>query len=104
MTIRRPNAFSLMELIVVVALLGIVAAVTMSRMNSVDRKGAVDDVDLENVSRLQEAVERYRFEGDGSPPESLASLIPQFLHEMPVSPEGKSYVYHATTGIVAAPE
>lgn len=72
---RIRKGFSLLELIAVITLIGIVAAVAMYRLNGVNKDAAGDKVASENVALIQSAVERYAFDNGGSFPADTAALV-----------------------------
>ena len=69
----RRTAFSLLELVAVVTLIGIVAAISMIRMGAVDKRTAAIDVLKQAQSETRQALERYRFD-HGEWPEQISSL------------------------------
>jgi len=99
----RPNktGFSLLELVAVVTLLGIVAAVVVYRLNSIDYGSPKSHVHQQHVTHIQTAVERYRSE-KGTFPKSLAELVAAgYLPTTPTPPGGVGgYVVDGTTGSV----
>ncbi len=96
----RSKAFSLLELMAVVTLIGVVAAVTMYRLNSVDMRAASETVMKQNVNQLQGAVERYRFDQNEFP-KSLTDLVPAGLvTSVPRETDYFRYSYDAATGMV----
>ncbi len=99
---RNRKAFSLLELVAVVTLIGIVAAVTMVRLNSVDQQTARDNVDSQNISLIQTAVERYRFDIGSLPTNTGVLVSNNYLASTPESPtDGGSYTINQTTGVVS---
>jgi general secretion pathway protein G len=94
---RCRSAFSLLELVAVVTLLGIVTAVVVLRLNSVDNTTSRDNVVKSNISRLQSVVERYVFE-HGQFPGTMNDLVTNgYIPSVPAaSHPGKSYSINAT--------
>jgi prepilin-type N-terminal cleavage/methylation domain-containing protein len=102
----KRKGFSLLELVAVVTLIGIVAAVTMYRLNSVDKTTAKANVASENVNLLQGAAERYRFD-NGSYAASITALVTAgYLPAYPKTPDaagayaidGNGIVTYSATG------
>lgn len=98
----KRKGFSLLELVAVVTLIGIVAAVTMYRLNSVDKATARQNVAAQNVNLLQSAVERYRFDNGAFPANVTALVTGNYLPAQPKAPDATgSYSINATTGVVS---
>lgn len=98
---RNQSGFSLLELVAVVTLLGIVAAVVVYRLNSIDYGSKKSHVHQQHVGLIQGAVERYRTEKGGFP-KSLAELVTAgYLPTTPTPPGGVGgYVVDGRTGTV----
>lgn len=73
----RRNAFSLLELLAVVVILGILAAAIVPRVitSTSDAKTSVHE---HNMGEINAAVERYYID-NGSFPANLAALVPNYL-------------------------
>src|SRR6185436_1101642 len=97
-TRSKRRGFSLLELVAVVTLIGIVAAVTMYRLNSVDKKTASENVMKQNVNLLQTAVERYRFDKNAFPSNLTDLVTAGFLPKYPTDTEFFKYSYDSATG------
>lgn len=97
---RRRLAFSLLELVAVVTLLGIVTTIVITRLNSVDNTTSRNNVVQGNLTRLQATVERYVFDL-GTFPTSMNDLVTKgYIPSTPTpSHPGKSYSINAS-GIV----
>ena len=93
------KGFSLLEMIAVITLIGIVAAVTLYRLNGVNQNTARTNVANENVALIQAAVERYYFE-NGSFPTDVGTLVPTYLPSTPKAPHA-SGSYAIADGIVS---
>ena len=96
-TRTRKKGFSLLELVAVVTLIGIVAAVTMYRLNSVDQTTAKNNVAKQNVNLLQTATERYYFDNSAYPASAAALVAGGYMPSAPSGPTG--YTYSITSGI-----
>ena len=96
-TRTRKKGFSLLELVAVVTLIGIVAAVTMYRLNSVDQTTAKNNVAKQNVNLLQTATERYYFDLSAYPANAAALVTAGYMPAAPTGPTG--YTYSIAGGI-----
>lgn len=70
---RRRHAFSLVELVLVVVILGIIGAIAVPRMSRA-AAGADEAALGQNLAILTRAVERYKAEHLGVPPSSKSQL------------------------------
>ena len=105
-TRTKRNGFSVLELVAVVALVSIVAAVTMYRLNNVDKANANANIASENVNLIQAAAERYRFD-NGSHATTITALVTAgYLPQLPKAPDttgtytidGNGIVTYSATG------
>ncbi|MBM4003448.1 MAG: type II secretion system protein [Planctomycetes bacterium] len=97
----RRCAFSLLELMAVITMIGVVAAVTMFRLNAIDRKAACETVIKQNVNLLQSAVERYRYEKNVFPAAIDQLVADGYLPTVPAEPEFFKYGYDPSSGVVS---
>ena len=70
---RSPNAFSLLELVILVMILGIIAAIAIPRMSR-GSAGAQEAALKANLRVLRDAIDRYAAEHDGKFPAILTAL------------------------------
>ena len=95
----RRSGFSLLELIAVVTILGIIAAVVIPRINS-SSANAEQKADAQTTAEVRSAVERYYFD-NGAFPAALGDLTPatgnRYLHEAPIW-HGTAPTYDGATG------
>ncbi|NQT39295.1 MAG: type II secretion system protein [Planctomycetes bacterium] len=97
----RRRAFSLLELLAVVVILGVIALVVIPRINF-SSTTAKENCCFQNKAEINAAVERYNFE-NGSLPNNMNDLddpafFPEGLPDCPVS--GGKYVLFGATGRV----
>ena len=89
-------AFSLLELLAVITILGIIAVIVIPRITA-SSSTAKTNACLQNKSEINSAVERYYFE-IGSLPANTAALAAYFPDGVPVCPvSGSAYALDATT-------
>ncbi len=65
--IRQTKGFSLLELVIVIVIMGIIAAIAIPRMSRAS-KSAGESAAESNLSLLQNAIEQYAAEHDGTYP------------------------------------
>lgn len=70
---RKNRGFSLLELLAVVTILGIIAAVVIPRI-SVSAGTAKTNANQQNISEINSAVERWYFEKGSYPASTLADI------------------------------
>ncbi|MCA9195106.1 MAG: type II secretion system protein [Planctomycetales bacterium] len=96
----KRKGFSLLELLAVVTILGVIAAVVIPRISS-SKKGAQTEVNKQNIAEINSAVERWYFDKGTWPKTDLsdigadANFFPDGLPSNPVS--GAAYTIDATS-------
>lgn len=93
---RQSRGFSLLELLAVVTILGVIAALILYRVT-----GVTDDakakVQLHQVAELNMAIEHYYMINEAWPA-SLNDLVPEHLPDgIPTPPTGGTYSINAIT-------
>ncbi len=97
---RRRKGFSLLELLAVVTILGVIAAVVIPRV-STSKKGAQEQANAQNISEINGAIERWYFEKGTWPKADLSDIgadpnyFPDGLPTNPVT--GAAYTMDTTT-------
>jgi prepilin-type N-terminal cleavage/methylation domain-containing protein len=71
---RWQRAFSLLELVAVILLLGIVTAAVITRLSSIDNSTSRNNVVNDNLAVLQTAVEQFYFD-KGLYPADISDLV-----------------------------
>lgn len=96
---RRRQAFSLMELLAVVTILGIIAAIIVPRVTT-SSDTAKAKVNAHNKGTINAAIERYYIENGSWPSVNLSELdvVAYFPDGIPTNPvDSSAYALNATT-------
>lgn len=99
---QRTNrrGFSLLELLAVVTILGVIAAVVIPRISS-SKAAAQAEANRQNIAEINSAVERWYFDTGSFPANDLSDIgtDPNYFPEgLPVNPvTGSAYTLDATT-------
>lgn len=98
---RKPrSAFSLLELLAVVTIMGVIAAVVIPRISQ-SKVAAQNEVNKQNISEINSAVERWYFDKGNWPADNLSDIgkdVNYFPEGIPVNPtDGSAYKLDATT-------
>ena len=103
-TKRVRKGFSLLELLAVVSILGVIAAVVIPRI-STSKTAAQAEVNKQNIAEINSAVERWYFEKGTWPADTLSDIgndVNYFPDGLPTNPiDGKTYTLDSTTHRVA---
>jgi general secretion pathway protein G len=82
---RRPAGFTLIELVVVLAIVGLLASLAMPRF-SAGLERSKETVLRQNLAALRSAIDQYRAD-TGALPQSLDDLVARrYLREVPLDP------------------
>jgi prepilin-type N-terminal cleavage/methylation domain-containing protein len=103
---RRRSGFSLLELLAVVTILGIIAAIVVPRV-ATSTAAARQNADLQNRALINSAVERFFVDTGGWPANDMSDMLPTAtppvydyfpdgLPENPLNP-GTPYSLNGTT-------
>ena len=79
---HRPIGFTLIELMIVVAILGTLAAIAVPRFAELMRK-AKEGSTKGNLGVLRSCLKIYYAGNDGTFPETLADMTPKYIEELP---------------------
>jgi len=89
--VNTKKGFTLIELLVVIAIIGILSSVVLASLNTA-RKKSRDARRVADVKQIQIALEVY-FVDNGTYPETMAALTPEFIPVIPNDPLGDLYLY-----------
>jgi len=99
-TIRKRNGFSLLELLAVVTILGIIAAIIIPRV-TVSSETAKERVSAHHKATINAAVERWYIDKNTWPATDLSDIgadVDYFPDGIPTNPiDGSAYTLNATT-------
>ena len=93
--------FTLIELIVVIAIIGILASVVLASLNSA-RKKSRDARRLADIKQIQVALELYFDANANEYPDATSDLDPTYIAVVPTDPNGGAYGYDNLTNASAA--
>lgn len=79
--------FTLIELMIIIAIIGVLAALVVPRF-FVDLNESAIATCKGNLSRMNEAISRYMYANNGSPPDVVGDLVPDYLDKEPQCPDG----------------
>ncbi|OXT07665.1 prepilin-type cleavage/methylation domain-containing protein [Thermoanaerobacterium thermosaccharolyticum] len=100
---KDEKGFTLIELIVVIAILGILAAIAVPRVTT-SLSNAKASANKASLKIIQDAIERYYVENNNTYPTDLQTLVNGgYLDSLPKTAEGHDFQYSNTTGIVSIP-
>lgn len=89
--IRAGAGFTLVELMVVIAIIGFLAAVIVPRFFKQIGKGQKAAAQMQ-IKNIEGALEMYYADKYKYPPD-LESLVPEYLKKLPKDPWGNPYIY-----------
>lgn len=90
------SGFSLMELLLVVTIIGVIAAIVVPRV-AAPTATAREKVRASQIGQMNQIIERYHLDNDAWPT-NITDLVPAYLPDgTPVDPDGGSYAINGTT-------
>lgn len=97
MRTRRNRAFTLIEILIVVVILGILAAIVVPQFTSASDDAAQSSV-RSTLQTVRAQLELYKFD-NGAYPADIATLVTGgYLQQSPQAPNGYSFTYTAADG------
>ena len=99
--VYKRSGFSLLELLAVVTILGIIAAIIVPRVR-VSSDSARNEVESHHKATINAAVERFYVDTGDWPANNLSDMIPPTTYDyfpdgLPTNPNGGTYSLNATT-------
>lgn len=92
--LNNKKGFTLVELVVVIAILGILAAIAVPRLGTV-RKDAANKANIATGRAIASAVSIYEAEV-GEKPDAIGKLVPNYLDAVPKSAVDKTTEFSIT--------
>jgi len=93
---RHRRGFSLLELLAVVTILGVIAAIILYRVSGAT-DAAKEKVQIHQIAELNMAIEHYYMDNEAWP-SALTDLVPTYLPDgIPDPPVGGTYGINNTT-------
>lgn len=99
---RKNSGFTLLEMLAVVTILGIIAAVVVPRFSSFSDTSKTS-VALHHMAQLNAIIERHYIDADGWPADLAELVTDGYIDAVPVHPDSNfDYSYSTTTNRVTA--
>jgi len=102
MKMRAKRGFTLVEILIVVVILGILAAIVIPQFTDASTEAKTSAV-KSNLQTMRSQVELYKIKNDDDPPATLAALVSGgYMQAVPDEPFGNAWDYNSTTGVVTS--
>ena len=96
-TCSRRRGFTLMEILIVVLLLGILAAMVMPRF--VDATSNVEETSIKTqLTEVRKQIRYYYFKNNAYPADMPALVAAGYIDKVPLHPAPGNFNYNAATG------
>lgn len=98
----KNKGFSLIELMIVIAILGILVAVLMPQLTGMSEDAMISQA-RQSLVAMRDAATRYNAENPNRPLSNLDWLVPKYMKEMQVDPWNCEYTVRPASGVIFSP-
>ena len=88
----RSRGFTLIEFLVVIAIIGILSSVVLASLNGARKKGR-DARRISDLKQIELALEMYYDLNSSEYPDAASSLASTYISTLPADPQGGAYLY-----------
>ena len=90
---KNQNGFTLIEMLIIVAILGILAATAIPKLLSAIEKARIARA-IAEISSINKAITIFKMEKNHIPDKFLSELTPTYMSSIPDDPWNNSYKYY----------
>ena len=104
MWVRRDKAFTLIEVMIILAIIVLLAAIIIPRFMQARIK-AQTNACVSNLKQVQGAISLWALDNEmnGRDPVKMADLVPVYLKSPPECPLGGDYIFATVSGLPLCP-